>query len=123
MRAHSLLSLALALTGCSAVVADIGSFTESESACRQDGNRNSVRDFTMEFRELSPHTSHYFEVDVVDANEGRLQSRIILDQPGGEELTHPGTMLIRLPGQRGLVRAAGRHINDATIDAAIRRAA
>jgi S-DNA-T family DNA segregation ATPase FtsK/SpoIIIE len=44
------------------------------------------------------------------------ESRIILDAVGGEQLTAPGSMLIRLPGQRELVRAKARYLTDQQID-------
>lgn len=77
LTASSLAGLALA-PACSAAVADLGSATEDESACRMDGNRNSVRDFRLELRELSPHVTHYFEGSIVDGNEGTLRARLIV---------------------------------------------
>lgn len=37
----------------------------------------------------------------------KMESRIILDVPGAEELQNPGDMLIRLPGRRDLIRTKG----------------
>ena len=48
-----------------------------------------------------------------------MESRIILDSVGAEELTAPGSMLVRLPGQRGLVRLQGRAVSDWQIDSIV----
>lgn len=78
---RSLVSLGclVALGGCSAVVSDLGGYTEDPAACVMDGDRNSVRDFTLELRELSPHLTHYFEASIVNTMGGNLQARIIVE--------------------------------------------
>lgn len=50
-----------------------------------------------------------------------MESRIILDAGGGEQLTQPGSMLIRLPSQRELVRAQAPLTTDGRIDAMVAR--
>lgn len=77
----SLQSLAalLLLGGCSAVVGDLGGFTEDPAACVMDGDRNSVRDFRLELSELSPHLTHYFEASIVNTMGGNLQARVIVE--------------------------------------------
>jgi S-DNA-T family DNA segregation ATPase FtsK/SpoIIIE len=52
----------------------------------------------------------------------RSESTVILDQGGAEELEQPGDMLIRLPGQRDLVKTRGIYVSDDVIDATIQRA-
>lgn len=50
------------------------------------------------------------------------ESRIILDVGGAEQLTPPGEMLVRLPGQRELVKTKGVYVSDEEIDAVIAQA-
>ena len=49
-------------------------------------------------------------------------SRIILDANGAEELEDPGDMLIRLPGQRDLIKTRGLYVSDDDIDKVIDKA-
>jgi hypothetical protein len=67
------------LGGCSAVVGDLGGYTEDPAACVMDGDRSSVRDFRLELRELSPHLTHYFEASIVNAMGGNLQAHLIIE--------------------------------------------
>jgi len=52
-----------------------------------------------------------------------IDSRIVLDESGAEDLVHPGEMLVRVPGLRELVYAKGEYISSAEIREAARRAA
>jgi len=45
-----------------------------------------------------------------------MESRIILDAVGGEQLTQPGSMLIRMPGTRDLIAAQAPLLTDSYID-------
>lgn len=45
-----------------------------------------------------------------------MESRIILDESGAEDLTEPGMMLARLPGAKSLRRIKGRYVSDEDID-------
>jgi S-DNA-T family DNA segregation ATPase FtsK/SpoIIIE len=49
----------------------------------------------------------------------KMDSRIVLDVPGGETLEKPGDMLIRLPGRREVVRGFGQNVTDHDIDNAV----
>jgi len=51
-----------------------------------------------------------------------MESRIVLDANGAEQLEPPGEMLVRLPGQRDLIKTRGIYVSDIDIDLAIRRA-
>jgi len=79
VRSFLLLGGFLMLGGCTAVVSDLGDFTDDPSACVMDGDRNSVRDFELELSELSPHLTHYFEASIVNSMGGNLQARLIIE--------------------------------------------
>lgn len=49
----------------------------------------------------------------------RMESLIILDQPGAERLRKPGQMLARLPGSIDLVHATGTYLDDDVIKAIV----
>lgn len=85
----SALSIALgavALTGCSAAVADLGGFGQDEAACRQDADRNRLRDLDFHLSMMGPHVTHYFEFLVVDVRTGGLRSRYTMDPLGAGDL-------------------------------------
>jgi len=48
----------------------------------------------------------------------KMDSRIVLDSGGAEQLVQPGDILARLPGIRKLVRLKGSYMNDAELDSA-----
>jgi S-DNA-T family DNA segregation ATPase FtsK/SpoIIIE len=48
-------------------------------------------------------------------------SRVILDEEGAEDLIHPGQMLARIPGQRGLRMFQGRHTTLEDVEAVVSR--
>jgi S-DNA-T family DNA segregation ATPase FtsK/SpoIIIE len=50
----------------------------------------------------------------------RMDSRIILDEGGGERLVRPGEMLARLPGSRDLLHLQGRFVNESQIATDVR---
>jgi S-DNA-T family DNA segregation ATPase FtsK/SpoIIIE len=50
----------------------------------------------------------------------QTDSRVILDEPGAEELLGKGQMLARIPGQRGLVRLQGRFTSIEDVDRVIK---
>jgi S-DNA-T family DNA segregation ATPase FtsK/SpoIIIE len=52
----------------------------------------------------------------------KTESRIVLDEGGAELLENPGDMLMRLPGQRQLIRSRGFHVTQPIIDDAIAKA-
>jgi len=88
---HSLLlPLALGsvqlLTGCSAAVGDLGGFGEDEAACRQDADRNQLRDLDFHLSAMAPHVTHYFEFLVVDVRTGGLRSRYSMERLGAPDL-------------------------------------
>lgn len=51
----------------------------------------------------------------------RVDSQVIIDEPGAEGLRGKGDMLVRIPGQRGLARAQGEYISLDTVEAAVGR--
>lgn len=91
MRAIDTAFLAIAfgtgLVGCSAAVGDLGGFTEDVAACRQDADRNRVRDLEFDLAMMTPHVSHYFEFMTVDSRTGQLRSRYIMEPLGAPALT------------------------------------
>jgi S-DNA-T family DNA segregation ATPase FtsK/SpoIIIE len=50
----------------------------------------------------------------------QTDSRVILDEPGGEELLGKGQMLARIPGQRGLFRLQGEYVSIEDVDRVIK---
>jgi DNA segregation ATPase FtsK/SpoIIIE, S-DNA-T family len=51
----------------------------------------------------------------------KMDSRIILDEVGGERLEKPGEMLVRLPWQRGLIRGKAVRVSNTLIDDQVSR--
>ena len=51
----------------------------------------------------------------------RVDSMVILDEPGADGLRGKGDMLVRIPGQRGLTRAQGEYVSLDTVEAAVSR--
>jgi S-DNA-T family DNA segregation ATPase FtsK/SpoIIIE len=51
----------------------------------------------------------------------KMESRIILDESGGERLTSPGSMMARLPGYSGLLPLQGEFYSDEMLDQAVAR--
>jgi S-DNA-T family DNA segregation ATPase FtsK/SpoIIIE len=52
-----------------------------------------------------------------------MESRIILDEGGAENLTQPGEMLVRVPGDRTLRYAKAPYVDDTQVRKAVREAA
>jgi DNA segregation ATPase FtsK/SpoIIIE, S-DNA-T family len=50
-----------------------------------------------------------------------MDSRVILDDYGAEDLIHPGQMLVRIPGSRGLRMFQGRHTTLEDVEAVVAR--
>ena len=50
----------------------------------------------------------------------QTDSRVILDEPGAEELLGKGEMLARIPGVRGLYRLQGRYVSTDEVDRVVR---
>jgi hypothetical protein len=72
--------------GCSAAVGDLGGFTEDEAACRQDADRNQLRDMDFHLSAMAPHVTHYIEFLVVDVRTGGLRSRYTMEALGDPDL-------------------------------------
>lgn len=74
-----LVSLVLALAGCTAAVSDINGFVEDDEFCAPGGNINEVRDLRLDLVEMNAHVTNLFEATVVNDMSGVLTSRIIYD--------------------------------------------
>ncbi len=90
-RLASLIASMLTLTaapGCTVAVGDLGGFTENPAACRMDGDRSRVRDFTFQLVGMNAHQTHYVDILVTDQASDQVRSRFILEPlgPGTQEI-------------------------------------